>query len=151
MSRVRCITLSLVAAVVGLTGCATSNPGAETGPDAFRWYADACRTAATTAGDLYASADSPIMRQIAERALDGLVFAAQKVIENVPLGPEQGAELSELLEPLNNRTPLTDLDEQDTKKFRQKQQVVLHSISEVGEMCRSIFAGFDSTRSPEAP
>lgn len=149
MKRRRTVFLAVAAATVMLiAGCAPPSTDGQSGPDAFRWYADGCRTAATSAADFYASADSPVTRQVAEKALDALVFSARKVIENVPLDVEQSERLSGLIDSLDARTPLSDLSEGDTETFRRKQKAILHSITEVGEMCRSIFTGFKATQSP---
>jgi hypothetical protein len=150
LSRRRSLLRHASALVAGLALVACS-PSDLTGPDGgntFQWYADGCVNAADVARSLYASADNPVSRTLAEKSLDTLELAGAKVVESLPQESPFRTELSDALAKLDSRIPLTDISADEREKFERNKLVVDGAISEVGQMCRSIFAGFESTRSP---
>lgn len=130
-----------------LAACSPANvPTSSWGQD-FQWQAQACVSAAETASDLYAQADGPIVERLADGTVDGLLAAATTVAESQVISPDVASRLSGVIDQLKSRVPLTDSASLggDTQEQR---EAVLFAISEVGDMCRSVFAGFDSTVSP---
>jgi len=141
--------LIIVVTVLGLSlsSCA---PGEDSpiSSNTFEWYAQGCVKSAQAAQGLYRSADSPLGRQVAENGLDVLVAAGDQLLQALPADLTEKTRLDKALEVIRDRDPLTALPENDKKRFERNKKVILHSVGEVGEICRSIFAGFDSTRQP---
>ena len=143
----RIVLVVLLSALVA--SCApTGEPGSE---NAFEWYANGCVTAAEVAQELYLGADSPLGRQAAEKSLDALVSAGKQVSLSLPENSEAQVGLNQLLETLKSRPRLTDLSESDREKFEKNREAIAGVIGEVGQMCRSVFAGFDTTAQPSPP
>lgn len=156
MKNNRAIRLPLLASALSfllsiglLTGCAPGETSATDPSNTFEWYAEGCVKAAEAAQGLYSGADSPIGRQVAETALDALVGAAKEVSNSLPQDSTVTPRLESVLDMLESRTPLTDISEQDKERFEQNKAVVLDAIGEVGQMCRSVFAGFEVTETPQ--
>lgn len=135
-------------AALALTACSPAQIGDGGGANTFEWYANGCVTAADTARSLYASADSPLSRTVAEKALDALEIAGARVVEALPADNSARAELLAALAKLDARIPITDISSDEQAKFERNKAVVDEAISEVGQMCKSIFTGFDATLSP---
>jgi hypothetical protein len=148
MTRVHLLAIA-ASAVLLAAGCApTSGTGGAPADDAFAWYADACVTAADAARSTYSSADGPVSRVLAEKSLDALELAASRALESLPPDTAAYGELARALKQLQSRTPLTEVSPEEKAKFERNKAVVDAAIVEIGEMCRSVFAGFDTTQSP---
>lgn len=136
------------AAALAVTACSPAQVGDGAEANTFEWYANGCVSAADTARNLYASADSPLSRTVAEGALDALEIAGARVVDALPQDNPIRAELAAALTKLDARIPITDISSDEQAKFERNKAVVDEAISEVGQMCKSIFTGFDATLSP---
>lgn len=114
----------------------------------FQWQAQACVTTAETASDLYGKADGQIAERLADGAVDALLVPAATVAESPFISPDIASRLSRVIDQLKSRVPLADEVSLSGQSAEEQKQAVLYAISEVGDMCRSVFAGFDSTMSP---
>lgn len=144
------LVVALTVLGFSLSSCA---PGEDSlvSQNTFEWYAQGCVKSAQTAQGLYRGADSPIGRQVAEKGLDALVSAGDQLRQALPADLAETTRLDRALQLIRDREPLTTLPAENKKRFERNKKVILHSVGEVGEICKSIFAGFDSTRQPSAP